>query len=74
MEPVIHVGGKDSIINGAKDILKAALLALLTILAYMFLVHIMGAIMFYIAVFLLLIAGILALIGVARILLGIVTL
>ena len=68
------MSGWKSIVNGAKDLLKAILLALLTYLAYIFLIRAVGPIMFYIALFLWFIAGILALIGIIRIVYGIITL
>ncbi len=68
------MGGKDSIINGAKDILKAILLGALTLLLYVFLLKFIGVIGLGITLFLLFIAAILFIIGIARVLYGIITL
>jgi hypothetical protein len=68
------MGGKDSIINGAKDILKAILLGAVTLLLYVFLLKFIGVIGLGITLFLLFIAAILFIIGIARILYGIITL
>jgi len=68
------MGGKDSIINGAKDILKAILLGAVTLLLYMFLLKFFGVIGLGITLFLLFIAAILFIIGIARVLYGIITL
>ena len=68
------MGGKDSIINGAKDILKAILLGAVTLLLYIFLFKLIGVIGLGITLFLLFIAAILFIIGIARILYGIITL
>ena len=68
------MGGKDSIINGAKDILKAILLGAVTLLLYVFLFKLIGVIGLGITLFLLFIAAILFIIGIARILYGIITL
>ncbi|KUO94433.1 MAG: hypothetical protein AT717_06125 [Vulcanisaeta sp. CIS_19] len=68
------MGGKDSIINGAKDILKAILLGAVTLLLYVFLLKFTGVIGLGITLFLLFIAAILFIIGIARILYGIITL
>jgi len=68
------MGGKDSIINGAKDILKAILLGAITLLLYMFLLKFFGVIGLGITLFLLFIAAILFIIGIARVLYGIITL
>jgi hypothetical protein len=68
------MGGKDSIINGFKDILKAILLGAITLLLYVFLFKSIGVIGLGITLFLLLIAAILFIIGIARVLYGIITL
>ena len=68
------MGGKDSIINGAKDILKAILLGAVTLLLYVFLLKFTGVIGLGITLFLLFIAAILFIIGIVRILYGIITL
>jgi hypothetical protein len=68
------MGGKDSIINGFKDILKAILLGAVTLLLYVFLFKLIGLIGLGITLFLLFIAAILFIIGIARILYGIITL
>jgi hypothetical protein len=68
------MGGKDSIINGFKDILKAILLGAVTLLLYVFLFKLIGIIGLGITLFLLIIAAILFIIGIARILYGIITL
>lgn len=68
------MGGKDSIINGAKDILKAILLGAVTLLLYVFLFKLIGVIGLGITLFLLFIAAILFIIGIARVLYGIITL
>jgi hypothetical protein len=68
------MGGKDSIINGAKDILKAILLGAVTLLLYVFLLKFIGVIGLGITLFLLFIAAILFIIGIARVLYGIITL
>ncbi len=68
------MGGKDSIINGFKDILKAILLGAVTLLLYMFLFKLIGVIGLGITLFLLFIAAILFIIGIARVLYGIITL
>jgi hypothetical protein len=68
------MGGKDSIINGFKDILKAILLGAVTLLLYVFLFKLIGVIGLGITLFLLFIAAILFIIGIARILYGIITL
>jgi len=68
------MGGKDSLINGAKDILKAILLGAVTLLLYVFLLKFIGVIGLGITLFLLFIAAILFIIGIARVLYGIITL
>jgi hypothetical protein len=68
------MGGKDSIINGLKDILKAILLGAVTLLLYVFLFKLIGVIGLGITLFLLFIAAILFIIGIARVLYGIITL
>ncbi len=68
------MGGKDSIINGFKDILKAILLGAVTLLLYVFLFKFIGVIGLGITLFLLFIAAILFIIGIARVLYGIITL
>jgi len=68
------MGGKDSILNGFKDILKAILLGAITLLLYVFLFKLIGVIGLGITLFLLFIAAILFIIGIARILYGIITL
>jgi len=68
------MGGKDSILNGFKDILKAILLGAVTLLLYVFLFKLIGVIGLGITLFLLIIAAILFIIGIARILYGIITL
>jgi hypothetical protein len=68
------MGGKDSIINGFKDILKAVLLGAVTLLLYVFLFKLIGVIGLGITLFLLFIAAILFIICIARILYGIITL
>jgi hypothetical protein len=68
------MGGKDSILNGFKDILKAILLGAVTLLLYVFLFKLIGVIGLGITLFLLFIAAILFIIGIARILYGIITL
>jgi hypothetical protein len=68
------MGGKDSIINGVKDILKAILLGAVTLLLYVFLFKLIGVIGLGITLFLLIIAAILFIIGIARVLYGIITL
>jgi hypothetical protein len=68
------MGGKDSIINGFKDILKAILLGAVTLLLYVFLFKLIGVIGLGITLFLLFIAAILFIIGIARVLYGIITL
>jgi hypothetical protein len=68
------MGGKDSIINGAKDILKAILLGALTLLLYVFLLKFIGVIGLGVTLLLLFIAAILFIIGIVRVLYGIITL
>ena len=68
------MGGKDSILNGFKDILKAILLGAVTLLLYVFLFKLIGVIGLGVTLFLLIIAAILFIIGIARILYGIITL
>jgi len=71
---LLLMGGKDSILNGFKDILKAILLGAVTLLLYVFLFKLIGVIGLGITLFLLIIAAILFIIGIARILYGIITL
>ena len=68
------MGGKDSIINGFKDILKAILLGVITLLLYVFLLKMIGILGLGITLFLLFIAAILFIIGIAKILYGVITL
>lgn len=72
-----RVGGTQSILNGIKDILKGAILIILMLIVVRVaapLVGPYGAIVVYVALFFMVIGAILAIIGIARIIYGLITL
>ncbi len=68
------MGGGESIVNGVKDILKAIVVAIIGLLIWGYGIKLIGIIAMYVGIFLLFIAGVLALIGFIRIIYGVVTL
>jgi len=68
------MGGSESIVNGVKDILKAIVVAIIGLLIWGYGIKLIGIIAMYVGIFLLFIAGVLAIIGFIRIIYGIATL
>jgi len=68
------MGGEDSIINGLKDIFKAILISAIALLFYALLFKSIGIFGYYVTLFILAIATILFIIGIIKVLYGIITL